>query len=199
MIQGMDISGFQEDINWTAVKESGMIQFVYSKATEGLSYVNDAFTKHAAGAKAVGIPFGAYHFFHFNTDPDAQARHFLSVASGHQTLLPMVDVEVADGVGDLQLKIQRLATFNNHVEKAMGGDRKVIIYSYYSFWKDTMQATDAFSGHPFWLAEYTNESPDLPGGFKSYQIWQNTDNGHVPGVGAVDLDRLNVPLSDITL
>jgi GH25 family lysozyme M1 (1,4-beta-N-acetylmuramidase) len=60
---GIDVSSYQETVNWTSVKGAG-ITFAWAKATEGLT-VNDAyFTANEANARAAGVLIGAYHFAH---------------------------------------------------------------------------------------------------------------------------------------
>ena len=56
-----------------------------------------------------------------------------------------------------------------------------------------MGGTDAFSGHPFWVAEYNNDdAPTLPNGMTQWVLWQYSSSGTIPGIaGRVDLDKLN--------
>ena len=58
---GTDVSGHQPSVDWTAVKNAG-VTFAWTKATEGTTFVSSSFTSQEAGAKAVGIYIGAYHF-----------------------------------------------------------------------------------------------------------------------------------------
>lgn len=188
MLKGIDISAYQGDVDFNKVKESG-VSFVYAKATEGLHEVDADFAIYHDACKHVGIPFGAYHFLHFNTDPVAQAQHFLQTTdSNHGDLLPMVDIEVTDGAHRDQL-ITNISLFMREVEKTLGG-KKMLLYTYYGFWSDQMQGTDAFAGHPLWIAEYNNDAdPALPAGFKNFTLWQHTSTAHVDGiVGDVDED-----------
>ena len=192
-MNGIDVSTYQGKIDFAQVKIYA--GFVYAKATEGATYVDDQFRANHDGCKAAGIPFAPYHFFHFGQDPVAQAAHFLATIDGYEgTLLPMVDVESGgqDGVTNLPTLITGLSMFLTAIEKTLGGKR-CIIYSDYGDWNGLMQGTDAFSGHPFWVAEYNAQpAPSLPAGFTSWVIWQYSSGGKVPGItGAVDLDRLN--------
>src|SRR5581483_7236413 len=59
--KGIDVSHYQGTINWTSVKNSG-VSFAFIKATEGLTIKDQDFDANWAGAKAVGIVRGAYHF-----------------------------------------------------------------------------------------------------------------------------------------
>ncbi len=191
---GCDVSAWQGAIHWPSVANAA-IDFAYLKASEGIGGTDSSFRSFHDGAKAVGLPVGAYHFLHFGQDPIAQAEHFLAVIAGYEgELLPMVDVEGGgqDGVTDLASLESCLSLFLQNVEKSLGGKR-CIIYADYGDWNGFMQGTDAFSGHPFWVAEYNSLTrPDLPTGFTDWVIWQYTSGVVVAGIaGAVDLDRLN--------
>lgn len=192
-MKGIDISTFQGTIDWGAVAQSQQIGFAYVKATEGGSFVDDQFARNWKTSALRGVPRGAYHFFRFAIDPLKQADHFVSVISPTKgDLLPMVDVEVDDGVISVDAKVDALSTFIVRVEKALGG-RHMVVYTGYGFWNGSMGGSDAFSGHPLWIAEYNDDAaPALPAGWNDWLIWQYSDAGRVPGINAnVDLDRLN--------
>lgn len=191
-LHGVDISVDQQTIDFGAVKQSCKVDFVYAKASEGLHYDDALFQRNHDMCKVHGIPFGAYHFFHFSEDPVTQAQHFLTATDGRLgQLIPMVDVEAdgQDGVTDLQKLIQRLASFLHVVEPHIG--KRMIIYADYGDWNGFMQGTDSFSGHALWVAEYNSDSsPTLPNGFSDYALWQYTSGLVIPGIPAfVDGDR----------
>jgi len=191
-MDGIDVSRFQGTIDWAAVKATGSVDFVIAKATEGLSLVDDQFARNLSVCKERGIPIGAYHFFHPHSDPKAQADHFLSVVDVDDLdILPAVDVELSDNVAQAGI-VQALSTFIQAIEKKTNGKR-MLLYTFYSFWNDTMHGSDAFSGHPLWLAEYNQDpSPTLPLGFSNYAIWQYSKTGNIDGIaGDVDLNRLS--------
>jgi lysozyme len=193
VVKGIDISTFQGTIDWAAVSQSKQVDFAYAKATEGETFTDDRFERNWQTMKLRNVPRGAYHFFRFKGDPVRQADHFLSVIDPQKgDLLPMVDVEVDDGIGNIETKVNALSGFINRVEKALGGSR-MVIYTGYGFWNASMGGSDAFSGHPLWIAEYNNDPvPVLPAGWKNWLIWQFSDAGHIPGIsGSVDVDRLN--------
>jgi lysozyme len=190
---GIDISTFQGTIDWGAVAQSKKVDFAYAKATEGETFADDQFARNWQTMKLRSVPRGAYHFFRFAGDPIRQADHFISVVQPEKgDLLPMVDVEVDDGVKSIDAKVGALASFIGRVEKALGG-RRMVIYTGYGFWNGSMGGSDAFSGHPLWIAEYNSDlQPALPAGWNSWSIWQYSDAGSIPGIaGNVDLDRLN--------
>lgn len=189
---GIDVSYAQGAIDWAGVLSQNTIGFAYTKATEGLSLVDDQFARNWQVTQQRGIPRGAYHFFHFSLDPVQQAQHFLNtVKPAKGDLLPMVDVEVDNGA-DIDVKVHTLSQFITTVERAIGG-RRMLIYASYGFWNSAMGGSDAFSGHPLWIAEYNNDpQPTLPNGWNAWSIWQYSDAGSVTGIsGSVDMDRLN--------
>ena len=66
-IHGIDVSKFQGDIDWNAVANSG-VKFAWIKATEG-GDPDARFQANWEGAKAAGIPHGAYHFIYWCRPP----------------------------------------------------------------------------------------------------------------------------------
>jgi lysozyme len=191
-VSGFDVSSYQGSVDWAAVAGAGL-GFAYVKATEGLTFNDPQFARNWSVSKERGIPRGAYHFFHFNDDPVAQAEFFLaSAAPNAGDLLPAVDVEVTDGVTDVTRLVDALSAFITRVEQAMAGKR-MLVYTGFGFWNASFHGSDAFAGHPLWIAEYNGDAtPVLPGGWNNWIVWQHSSNGTVPGItGSVDLNVLN--------
>jgi lysozyme len=191
---GCDISEYQGAISFGQVKASGKISFLYAKATEGLTLYDTKYGEYHDGAKVNDIPTGAYHFFHFATDPVAQANHFLSMVAGREgTLLPMVDVERASEPRvalNARDSIGRLGAFVDTIDGKLRG-RKTLIYTGLSFWNDILGGSDSFKGHPVWPAAYGDPPAPVPNGWDKSTIWQNTDALTVPGIlSPVDGDIL---------
>ncbi len=185
MLVGCDVSEYQGDICFSEVRASAKIGFMYLKATEGLSLWDAKYEEYHLKAKENSIPTGAYHFFHFATDPVAQANHFLAMVDGREgTLLPMVDVERSSEPKvplNERDSIGRLGAFIDTVEEKLR-DRKMLIYTGLSFWNDVLQGSDSFSGHPVWPAAYGAPPAPVPNGWAKSTIWQNTDSLSVPGI-----------------
>ena len=92
-IHGIDVSKYQGDIDWNAVKASG-VKFVWIKATEGGDHADEKFTANWAGAKSVGIPHGAYHFVYWCRPPSEEVSWFeQNVPIEDDSLPPVLDVE----------------------------------------------------------------------------------------------------------
>lgn len=185
VIQGIDVSHDQGDVNWTQVINSG-VQFVYHKATDGITWQDPMFDKNIQQLSDLKVDIGPYHFFEAEDDPHKQAQNLLATIQGKPlTLAPMVDVEITQNQTSAQIQ-QRLKIWLEAVQQATGC--MPIIYSYKDFWQENIGPK--FNDYPFWLADY-NEPMDAPQGIENLILWQFSETGQVPGITVnVDLDKL---------
>ncbi len=100
-MKGIDVSYHNGDIDWQAVKDAG-IDFVIVRSSYGLQSKDDRFTEYVAGAKAVGIKIGAYHYSYALSATDAikeaaNCREAVDKASIALDLPIFFDMEDADG------------------------------------------------------------------------------------------------------
>ena len=212
MVNGIDISAFQPNVSFTQVHGAGY-SFVYIKATESTGYASPNFNDQWHGAQAAGMLRGGYHFFDFNADPTAQAKHFLAnCPPADGALPPMLDLETTDGVPPANENVQNVATFLHVVEQATGV--RCVLYINYGCWSGTLGATAGFSGHPFWAPSYLNgvnappptqstppimePPPPQITAWSTWTFWQYSQTGQVAGIsGAVDLDVFNGSLAQL--
>ncbi len=200
---GIDVSNYNGEINWQAVKNSD-ISFAFTKATEGETYVDELFTKNWQNMKSIGLIRGAYHFFRPLKDPNLQAENFLRQIQDtlEASDLPAVldvehypeKVELEWQQISLSQRIDCIQQWLNKVESAT--ERKPIIYTSPGFWSQYMENSQAFTNYPLWLAHYTTQpEPTVPAnnwGGKGWTFWQHTETGSVAGVnGQVDRNRFN--------
>ena len=80
--QGIDVSSWQGNIDFSAVKNSG-IDFVYIKSSEGTRYIDPYFEQNYQNAKANGLKVGFYHYVTARNTEQAreQANFFARVIS----------------------------------------------------------------------------------------------------------------------
>lgn len=71
---GIDLSHHNNlgENDWKILKNNKKVDFVYIKATQGLSYKDPMRFTHAELAEKNGIAFGYYHFFEDNVSPKLQ-------------------------------------------------------------------------------------------------------------------------------
>lgn len=203
VVSGIDVSHYQAVVDWTAVAGDGG-RFGFAKATEGVLVADPYFMDHWTGMKAAGILRGAYHFYHPSGDPQAQANNFLkrlAAANGGSPLLASgdlpaaLDIEVTDGVTPAAL-LAGLSSWLTAVEAATG--KRPILYTYVSFWKNTLGNPAVLSDYPLWIAHLNVDAPTVPGGWRNWMFWQ-CDKQSVPGVPApvTDLNAFNGPFDEL--
>jgi lysozyme len=191
---GIDVSDAQGTIDWQAVAGAS-IAFAYAKASEGTGRGGaSGFRDNWKGMRDNGIFRGAYHYFHAYVDAQIQADTFMNAVRGLDPnsgdLPPVLDVEEKERGTSATDKADRIAQWLTLVEQAMG--MRPVIYAGPSYWKDFMADTNRFTSYPLWIAQYSRRLPTVPGGWPTWNIWQFTDTGRVPGIsGDVDMDRMN--------
>lgn len=183
---GLDVSHHQGKINWMVLAEDTAVQFVYIKATEGSTFVDEYYRRNIDGAKRAGIPAGSYHYLTSSSSVTAQADLFIRTAKrSEQRLRPMVDIE-AEGVrgwsheqiGDSLERFVNLLRRHYHVWP--------VIYSYSKFYNTHL--APRFNDFHLFLAHYNDKEPVVAGAGK-HSLWQHTDQGTVDGIPKpVDLD-----------
>ncbi|GAB4282527.1 MAG: hypothetical protein Fur0025_11790 [Oscillatoriaceae cyanobacterium] len=187
--KGIDVSDWQDPVNWQTVALSGM-GFGFTKATEGNNFVAETFRKNWAAMKAAGLPRGAYHFYRAKWDAPSQADLFLKTVSLEiDDLPPVLDIESTDGMSNSSI-VSGITQWLNIVEQQTS--RRPIIYTYPGFW-ETIGGPANFTAYPLWIAHYNVTNPLVPRGWDGWTFWQYTQNGKVDGIGGdVDINWFNV-------
>lgn len=189
---GIDVSSYQETIDWAQVKESGiefvMIRAGYRGATRGALREDTNFQTNYNGAKEAGLKVGVYFFSQAITEAEAEeeAGFVLQLLQGKELDYPVVfDWEIAE-VLDNGVDISRTKSvtgdevtsfaqaFCKKIDKA-GFNAAVyfnrnLAYEYYDL--------EAIDEYDFWLAEYR----PIPAFYYDFQIWQYSDNAQVRGI-----------------
>ncbi len=195
MLEGIDVSHFQGEIEWASVAGDGVI-FAFAKASEGETVTDPAFAANWQAMKAAGLVRGAYHFYISGDDPAAQLANFAaSVTLESGDLPPMVDIETNGH--STQAAEDRIADLHRFLElvTAHFGVRP-IIYTGPTFWRASFD--DSFSDYHLWTAEYEVPTPAMETGWTDWTIWQHTEGGTVAGVSKpVDLNKFNGTDTDL--
>ncbi|HLI49848.1 MAG TPA: GH25 family lysozyme [Chthonomonas sp.] len=190
LLEGVDISHDDNGVDWEQVRQAG-IGFAFCKATEGTGFVDPSLATNLSGMKAVGMVRGVYHFFRCDEPGGWQAEVCLRSArrAGYDPTrdlpiaLDLEDEEGARRVGKARMQFavsMFLITARNLIGKLP------IIYTSPAFWEEWMDGTDAYGGHPLWVAHYTEQpAPRLPKGWQKWTFWQYTPCGTVAGIPSV--------------
>ncbi|GEM_PF-856764 len=207
---GIDISAFQQNINWQQVRAAG-ISFAMARASYGISD-DSTFAANWQGMKTEKILRGAYHYFLFSVDPLQQAQFFaktIKLEAGD--LPPILDVEVfwnndyhyeLDFLRNLSLaeRARRVKVCLDSIENLTS--HKPMIYTAPWFWDEYMSGGQGQP--PIWSSQYElwtatwGVAPQLPRGWTQWRLWQYDAQGSVAGVASeVDRDYFNGTVAEL--
>lgn len=185
---GIDVSSYQKDIDWSATAKDKNIKFVYVKATEGATYRSRHYQYNIENARQYGIHVGAYHFFRPNVPVEKQFRNFTTVVKKEdQDLIPLIDVEVRGNNLTVKALVDSVLSFADKLEDYYGC--KPMIYTGHAFYNSYLSGK--IPGYPLFIARYSKVEPRLTGG-ANWVLWQFSEKGVIAGIDhAVDLCRFN--------
>ena len=193
---GIDVSHYQGEIDWDAVKNSG-VTFAILKIGEYWSsskkvIFDQFFERNYQACKRLGIAIGGYFYsYAFNgSEANEEADICLSLIKNKKFELPIfLDVEdkliknaVANGVASVESLTSAAVTFCERMSSAgyQGG-----VYASRDFFYNYLNIP-TLERFAIWLAHYTSGQTDYTG---KYDFWQYTSKGSVPGInGNVDLN-----------
>lgn len=190
MIHGIDVSNWQQAVDWNAVAGHG-VQFGIVKSSEGTYYTDPWFTRNWHGMGAAGLCRGAYHFAQPDlAPPELEAAYWMARINDAGGLLPgdLLALDVEAGTGDVSAWVK---TCLRTVEASVGF--KPLLYSGLWFMQPCGLTHDAeLADYGLWLASYGPEPPTSPPSWPFWAIWQYTCEGTVPGVpGPCDCNWFN--------
>jgi lysozyme len=179
-LHGIDVSRYQDVINWSDVKEMQVkdirIGFVFIKATEGADKVDAQFSRNWLNAEKENIPRGAYHYFIASKSGKAQADNFIEIARLKKgDLPPVLDIEEMNDTKPAVLQ-KRIKEWLDKVEEAYG--TRAIIYTNIHFYNSVLK--DSFEQYPVWIAHYLQ--PGKPRIDRKWTFWQHSESGRVNGI-----------------
>ena len=186
-ILGIDISHYQGNVNWEQLKQTkhgqDSIQFVFIKATEGLTLVDDQLLNNSKGAKSQQLDFGCYHFFIPELSAKQQAEFFSEqIGQSDYTLKPVLDIEFDGGFVDDRL-LDSVLVFLDEVESRLKS--RPVVYTYSNFYKEHFK--NQLEDELMWIAKYGNSCELM--NRENVIAWQFSEEGTVNGIeGFVDLN-----------
>lgn len=182
--RGIDVSVWQDNINFNQVKASG-IEFVIIRAGYGTGHKDKWFEENYRKAKAAGLGVGAYWYSYAGSIADAvaEARSCKRVLSGKQFDYPIYfDLEEKSQLNrGMNFCSSLISSFCDEMERD---------HYYAGFYTSISYALNCVSPevrnrYAFWVAQWAN-SCTYHG---SYGLWQYSSSGSVSGInGRVDMD-----------
>ena len=191
----IDISKWQGNINFQAVKDSNLIGGVVMRAgvgdyTTGALRVDSKFERNAQGFKSVGIPMGIYYFSQAATEADAimEANFCIEQARKYgATKLIAYDLESEGRIANVS-KEQLTRNVIAFCSTVAAAGLPTCLYTYLNFLSSRVnEASIRANNIDIWIAHYTTTAH--PEYATKYTMWQYTSSGSIPGIdGRVDMN-----------
>lgn len=196
---GIDVSSYQGDIDWNAVKESG-VDFVFIRCGfrgygSGEMVKDRNFDQNIQGAQAAGLQVGVYFYSQAVTKEEAveEAEMTISLIGDYKLTYPVVydwetvpeDTARTDMLGVDDLTDCTIA-FCDKIREAG------FVPMIYQNKRISLLKLDLprLQNYDFWLAEYNDQASY----YYNYRIWQYCSDGTVPGIeGNVDMNICFAP------
>lgn len=198
---GIDISTWQNTIDWAKVKASG-VEFVMIRAGfrgygTGKIVEDDLFYTNLRGATNAGLRVGVYFFSQAINEVEAveEASMVISLLQkyGIRISYPVtIDSEWSGAAGnsgraDSLSRAQRTAVCVAFCETVRNAGYTPMIYASKSWFENNLNV-GAFGGYKIWLAHYTSNGAASSYSGR-YEMWQYTSRGTVNGIsGTVDMN-----------
>lgn len=190
----IDVSEWQTQVDWQAVKDAGveivMIRVGWRGSEEGKLFQDEMFVSHYDGATAAGLQVGGYFFSQAVSVEEAreEAAFALQILDGRKLDLPLVfDWEQLGGDKDRTGDMDARTLTDSTVAFCQAVEEKG--YDAMLYFNPDLASRLLYLGeltdYKFWLAMY---SENMNYAYK-VDMWQYTNKGTVPGIeGDVDLN-----------
>lgn len=193
----IDVSRFNGNIDWQAVKASGIdyaiIRVGYRGWGTGALVLDSMFDENMREATAAGIQVGAYIVTQAINTQEAveEASFIIEKCRSYNVTLPLViDVEAAGGAngqgrGDKISVADRTAVINAFAQTVKNAGYTPMVYANKNWLNNYIYANDIVSYCRVWVAQYNSECTYD----KRFNMWQFTSSGNIGGIsGNVDIN-----------
>lgn len=189
---GIDVSKWNGNIDWNAVKNSGVsyviIRCGYRGSTTGALIEDPMFRSNIQGASSAGLKVGVYFFTQAVNEVEAveEASMVLGLIKGYNISYPVfLDVEPSNGRADGINASTRTAVCRAFCQTIQNSGYKAGIYANKT-WLNSYVDAPSLSGYKIWLAQYA-AAPTY--NKTRYDMWQYSSKGSVSGIkGNVDMN-----------
>lgn len=190
---GIDVSKWNEEIDWEAVKNAGIefaiIRCGYRGASTGALVIDPRYEENIKGAIEAGIPVGVYFFTQALDEVEAveEASMVIRLIEDYDVDYPVfLDSESAGGRGradDLDSD-ERTRIHKAFLQTIEAAGYETGVYASRNWLSERLDMT-RLSDYKVWLAEYA----EVPAYDQYYHMWQYTSKGTVEGISTnVDLN-----------
>ena len=196
VVFGIDVSRYQQNVNWRKVKEAGasfvIIRIGYRGYETGALVLDSMFESHLAGAKAAGLKTGVYIFSQAINEEEAREEAFACayVLNGRSLDYPVYfDSEYSTsahtGRADNLSKAERTACAVAFCEELKKYGYEPGVYASTTWFQNHLDLS-ALRGYRIWNAHYGVSAPSI-----DCDMWQGSCTGKLSGVSSSGVD-LNI-------
>lgn len=200
---GIDVSKWNQEIDWEAVKDAGVefaiIRCGYRGASTGALVIDPRYQENIEGAIEAGIPVGVYFFTQALDEVEAveEASMVIRLIEDYDVDYPVfLDSESAGGGGraDELDSGERTKAHRAFLQTIEAAGYETGVYASRNWLKDRIDMTH-LSDYRIWLAEYA-DAPTYDDYY--YHMWQYTSRGMVDGISTnvdLNLSYMNIDTS----
>jgi lysozyme len=180
---GIDVSVYQGGIRWDAIPKK--FEFAIIKATEGSSLVDRRFHENLEGSRSSGKIVGAYHYFRFSENGDAQASLYIKTVGRNIDFPPIIDVEFIGNAANADPgKVRKELTRMIAALETYYGVEPILYVTRKSF----SEIIRGYFRNPLWFRSIAHIPEKVRA---NVVLWQYSDQGTVAGIDAdVDLNLI---------
>lgn len=190
-VMGIDVSKHNGNIDWNAVKNSGVdfviIRCGYRGSATGVLVEDPKFKSNIQGATAAGLKVGIYFFSQAVNEVEAveEASMTVSLIRNYKITYPVfLDVEAANGRADGLNSAARTQVIKAYCETIRNSGYTAGVYANKT-WLSSKMNVSSLGSYRIWLAQYAS-APTYSG---RYEMWQYSSTGRISGIsGNVDLN-----------
>ncbi len=189
---GIDVSKHNGNIDWNAVKNSGVsyviIRCGYRGYSTGVLVEDPKFRTNIKGAKAAGLKVGAYFFSQAVNEVEAveEASMAIDLVKGYGLNYPLfLDVEASGGRADGISRETRTAVCKAFCQTVQNSGISAGVYANKNWFTEKIN-TSSLTSYKLWLAQYAS-APTYTA--TRYDLWQYSSTGKVSGISTkVDMN-----------
>lgn len=189
---GIDVSKHNGNIDWNAVKNSGVsyviIRCGYRGYSTGVLVEDPKFHSNIKGAKAAGLKVGAYFFSQAVNEVEAveEASMAIDLVKGYGLNYPLfLDVEGSGGRADGISRDMRTAVCRTFCQTVQNSGISAGVYANKTWFTEKINTANLTS-YKLWLAQYAS-APTYTA--TRYDLWQYSSKGRVSGISTnVDMN-----------
>ena len=188
---GIDVSKWQEEINWEVVKNEGVefaiLRMGYQKGFDGEVLVDPYFEQNIKGCKENNIPVAIYFSSYAKSEEESRSHAkwiYENLKNEDLSNLTVAfDWENWNSFNTLGISLTDINNIaDGFMEECENLGYKSMLYGSKTYLEEVWQNS---KNYPVWLANYVSQTSYK----KSYKLWQFCQTGLINGVaGAVDIN-----------